>query len=85
MESPTQNDPTEAKPTHHAPGVAKTGYYEHFIRLNRVRQQKLIQVAHKRGMSPHDLIVKVLDAYLAADIQYPRWSGRRPSRAQKPG
>jgi hypothetical protein len=58
-----------AVPTPHAPGVAKTGYYEHFVRLNRVRQQKLIQMANKHRMSPHDLIVKVLDDYFAADIQ----------------
>jgi hypothetical protein len=52
-----------AIPTAHARRQAKTGYYEHFIRLNRVRQQKLLQMAHKHGMSPHDLIVKALDAF----------------------
>jgi hypothetical protein len=56
---PPHNSPSESKPDHH----------EHLIRLDRVRQQKLIQVANEHGMSPHDLVIKALDAFFVAHIK----------------
>jgi hypothetical protein len=40
--------------------------YDHQIRLDPVRQKKLAQLANEHRLSPHDLIVKALDAYFEA-------------------
>ena len=60
---------TTTIPPHNAPSEAKPDHHEHLVRLDRVRQQKLTQVANELGMSPHDVVVKALDAYIASHIK----------------
>jgi hypothetical protein len=56
---PVREGSSEATPTTH----------EHRIRLDPVRQQKLIQLANAHRLSPHELVVKALEAFFVAHIK----------------